>query len=136
MADLRGDLNSHRKLTAKQTVYMRSYRLKDTDELWGYMRLWKSQSGLDHDVFVDDCESYKSWNHPLCIMVLNNKYVSKHKYIPISVSANPMVLDGEAIDGISKRSLRKIKSFIKTNRLLLRSLAQGKIGHIDFVDKL
>ena len=56
MADLRGDLNSHRKLTAKQTVYMRSYRLKDTDELWGYMRLWKSQSGLDHDVFVDDCE--------------------------------------------------------------------------------
>lgn len=129
-------LLSRRMPKSRHTGYMKSYTLKNTDELWGYMRLWKSQSGLDHDVFVDDCESYKSWHHPLCIIVLNNKDVNDNKYIPISVSANPMVLDGEAIAGISKRSFRKIKSFIKTNRLLLRSLAHGKIGHIDFVDKL
>ena len=115
---------------------MRSYRLKDTDELWGYMRLWKSQSGLDYDVFVDDCESYKSWNHPLCIIVLNNTDDNNHKYIPISVSANPMILNREAIAGVSKRSLREIKSFIRAHRILLRRLAQGKIGHIEFVDKL
>lgn len=111
----------------------KSFRLKDLDELFGYMRVSEEQSGLMVDIFVDDCGSYKQNHHPLWIYVPN---INLKEFFPISISTKPKILDHNMAIKLSRKDIASIKKFIILNRRLLFQLANWEIEHIEFINML
>ncbi|MDE6824102.1 MAG: hypothetical protein K2J27_05155 [Duncaniella sp.] len=111
----------------RKEVY--SYKLQDIDKLYEYMRLDKEHTGLNNDILVDDCKSYKRDNHPLLIFVQN---VGK-EYVPISVAKQPKILDKDIQLKISHEDIEKIKKFVSINADLIQDFANEKISVANFI---
>ena len=107
-------------------------KLSDKDKLYEYMRLDATQTGLDNEILVDDCGSYKRDRHPLLIFVSNDE----KEYIPISVERNPQILDNDVRIKIPLTDIEKIKLFIIMNMELLRAFANEEIDAIEFLHSL
>ena len=93
------------------------------------MRLDKEQTGLNNNILVDDCKSYKRDNHPLLIFVQN---VGK-EYVPISVAKRPKILDKDIQLKISREDIEEIKKFVSINADLIRTFANKKIDVFEFI---
>lgn len=112
------------------------YRLTDLDELMEYMWLKPKDTSLDYDIFVDDGEAYKRGNHPLLLFARNGKGRACSEFIPITVSAEPKILDNSINIRIPDSALSGITSFIKGNEKLLRQMAGGNMDPNKFVSQL
>ena len=87
-------------------------------ELWGFIRMPKDSTGLPYDVYLDNSEMYRRYNHELWLYV----QIGNDK-IPITISDKPVVK--KLIRG--KAELEWIYNFIKANQALLVNLADGKV---------
>ena len=129
---MKARLNTHSKSISDQPAITKkdvSYKLSDIDKLYEYMRLDKEQTGLNNEILVDDCKSYKRDNHPLLIFVHN---VGK-EYVPISVARRPKILDKDIQLKISHEDIEKIKKFVSINVNLIKDFANEKISVANFV---
>lgn len=108
------------------------YKLKDFDTLYEYMRLDQEQTGLDNEILVDDCRSYKRDNHQLLIFVRNGR----NEYVLISVERQPQILEKNINMRLSDSEMEKILSFISTNFDLLYDFANEKVNVADFVKSI
>ncbi len=97
--------------------YCESYELKDKEELYEYMRLGKEKTGLDVDILIDDCASYKKLNHPLLLFIC----INDNEYIPISIEKEPKVLTNIEISTI-QNTIDGVKRFISTNHKLIKRI--------------
>ena len=111
----------------RKEVY--SYKLQDIDKLYEYMRLDKEQTGLNNEILVDDCKSYKRDKHPLLIFVQN----ADKEYVPISVAKQPKILDKDIQLKISRGDIEKIKKFVSINVDLIQDFSNEKISVANFI---
>lgn len=97
-------------------------------ELWEFMRLPPSRTGLDYDIFVDNGGAYKHHNHKLWL------YVSfDSQKIPITVEENPSMF---FFLNTHVFKYSDVLEFIKKNQKILKKLADGEIDEQTFFKRL
>ena len=69
---------------------MTSYKLHEL-ELAEYTRVLPKQSGINACIYIDECKSYKRWNHPLWVIVSDSDPYTD-QWIALSISDNPQIL--------------------------------------------
>ena len=112
------------------------YKMKDSDELFGYMWLKPDLTGINADVFVDDGKAYLRDNHVPLLIVRNGIGRDVTEFIPISISETPTILDDSIVISIDTNIIKQIMDFIKANIYKLMAMANGMLGANDFVSKL
>lgn len=109
--------------------------LDNIDGTIEYYYLSKEESGLDVDIYVDDCRSYQRHNHPLfaffCDGVSHNSPL-----VPISVSEYPCVQIENYNLHIPQLLFEEVANFISTNASLLHQLADEQIDSVEFSSKI
>ena len=101
------------------------------DDLLEYCRLRPSDTGLGVAVFLDDGGAYKRNHHPLQVY-MQNDYGNVANVLPIEVETNTNAIPATNI-GISLDDYQKVLEFISKNKDLIKQLADGQIGHLDFL---
>lgn len=112
------------------------YRLQDLDELYGYMWLKPNVTNIDVDIFVDDGEAYVRDNHVPLLFVRNGLGKDIIRFIPISISESPRILDSSMVINLNTNTIKQIFDFIKINANTLMNLANGKTSADEFVTNL
>lgn len=103
--------------------------LLDDEELMEYTWLRKDNTGIDIDIFVDDCGSYERYGHPLWVYVRNG-YTDNDPFFHVIVSKTPKL---PKIDyNINSFQLNAVTTFIELNADLLKMLADDEIDHLHF----
>ena len=109
------------------------YRMKYIDELLGYLWLRKDVTGIDADIYVDDCDSYIRDGHEPLLFVVNGVCSGDiSDFIPVSLSEEPNILDNSIDIKLSDGVIDDVFLFIKKNRTLLMSFSSGKVNVIEF----
>lgn len=101
------------------------------DNLIEYCRLRPSDTGLGVSVFLDDGGAYQRNKHSLLVYMLNY-YGNVANVLPIEVETNTNAIPATNI-GISLDDYQKVLEFISKNKDLIKQLADGQIGHLDFL---
>ena len=112
------------------------YKIKDSDELYGYMWLKPTLTGINADVFVDDGKAYLRDNHVPLLFVRNGIGRETTEFIPISISETPSILDDSIAISIDTNIIKQIMDFIKNNIYTLMAMANGMVSTNDFVSEL
>lgn len=107
------------------------YHLNDPEELLAYLWLKPNMTGINADIFVDDCGAFKMDNHPLLLFVKNGS--SNNGYIPVTISDNPKIIDSSIKITLSSEIIDSIFKFIIENKKLLIAFANERVGTLDFV---
>lgn len=105
-----------------------------TDELIEYAKLTPEQTGLPVTIYVDDGGAYIRNKHQLWVLIQNN-YNNKSDVFPIIIEYKKEQIEYKEIK-ISKNDLNNILKFITNNKNLLIDLANDKISHINFYNKI
>ena len=109
--------------------------LVETDGTTEYYYLSKEKTGINVDLYIDDCLSYKRHRHLLWLYICDG-YSHDDKLIPISVSANPMIeIEGYDIR-ISQIDITGIRSFIIENLEAIQNTANEIIDSITFSNSI
>lgn len=119
-----------------ETIIHENYQLDSLDELMEFMWLRPTKTHLNVDIFVDDGKSYIRHEHELLLFVRNGYDKHVNKFIPFSVSKNPVVLDNEIDFNISYEDIFSVQDFIVDNLNSLKALANRNISQISFVQSL
>lgn len=90
----------------------------------GVTYLTKKDTDLSVDIIVDSGETYKYYNHPLCLFVVDNDTVH-----PVTISPNPSSNDDYLIP-------KDVIAFIEQNFITLIDFANLKIDGSVFFDSL
>lgn len=109
--------------------------LEKTEGTMEYYYISKEKSGLNVDIYIDDCSSYIRYNHPLWLYFCDG-YSHNDNLIPISVSENPSILIDNCEINISSIDYESIRCFIRQNLQLLRSIANEDIDSVKFSKQL
>lgn len=112
------------------------YKMKDSDELFGYMWLKPTLTGINADIFVDDSKAYLRDNHVPLLYVRNGSGRGITEFIPISISETPTILDESIAISIDTNIIKQIKDFINANIYTLMAMANGMVSANDFVSEL
>lgn len=112
------------------------YKMKDLDELYGYMWLKPDLTGINADIFVDDGKAYLRDNHVPLIFVRNGTRRDVTEFILISISETPTILDDGIVISIDTSIIKQIMDFIKSNIYTLMAMANGMLSANDFVSEL
>ena len=110
--------------------------LIDIDELMEYMWLKPKITGLNVDIFVDDCGSYERYNHPLLLWARNGYDRSVSEFIPFLISNKPIILNTDIEYHITYNDIFAIQDFIQYNLSNLIKLPSDLISQIDFVKSI
>ena len=102
------------------------------DDLLEYCRLRPSDTGLGVDIFLDDGGAYKRNIHPL-LVYMQNDYGNVAEVLPIEVEASCHITLPPPNIGISFDDYQKVLEFIGKNKNLIKQLADGQIGHVNFI---
>lgn len=90
----------------------------------GVTFLSKKETKLPYDIFIDCGETYKYFNHPLCLYIINNDDV-----YPVILSENPYSPFNDKVP-------IEISDFIKANLDILVNVANMIIDEGDFLTEL
>lgn len=90
----------------------------------GVTFLSKKETNLPFDIFVDCGETYKYFNHPLCLYIVNGENV-----FPVILSENPYSPSGETVP-------KEVFDFIRQNLDILVNVANMTIDEGDFLKEL
>jgi len=112
------------------------YKMKDSDELYGYMWLRPTLTGINADIFVDDGKAYLRDNHVPLIFVRNGIGREITEFIPFSISETPTILDDSIVISIDTDIIKQIMDFIKANIYTLMAMANEMVSTNDFVSEL
>ena len=110
--------------------------MEDPDELFGYMWLKPTLTGINADIFIDDGKAYLRDNHVPLLFVRNGIGREITEFIPISISETPTILDTSIVISIDLNIIKQIKDFIKANIHTLMAMANEKVCINDFVSEL
>ena len=110
--------------------------LTDLDELMEYMWLKPKVTGLNVDIFVDDCGSYERYGHPLLLWARNGYDRSVSEFIPFLISNKPIILNTDIDYHITYNDIFAIQDFIQYNLTILVKLPSDLISQIDFVKSI
>lgn len=110
--------------------------LTDLDELMEYMWLKPKVTGLNVDIFVDDCGSYERYGHPLLLWARNGYDRSVSEFIPFLISNKPIILNTDIDYHITYNDIFAIQDFIQYNLAILVKLPSDLISQIDFVKSI
>lgn len=110
--------------------------LIDLDELMEYMWLKPKVTGLNVDIFVDDCGSYERYGHPLLLWARNGYDRSVSEFIPFLISNKPIILNTDIDYHITYNDIFAIQDFIQYNLAILVKLPSDLISQIDFVKSI
>lgn len=109
--------------------------LEETDGTTEYYYLSKEKTGLNVDLYIDDCLSYKRHRHLLWLYICDG-YSHNDRLIPISVSANPMIEIEDYDIRISQIDITGIRSFIIENLEAIQNIANEIIDSITFSNSI
>jgi len=109
--------------------------IENTDGTIEYLYLSKEKTGLNVDIYVDDCSSYKRHKHPLWLYFCDG-YSHDEKLIPIVISNNPTIPIDNCEINLSSIDITSIIQFIKNNAQLLKALANEMIDSISFEEQI
>ena len=90
----------------------------------GVTFLSKKETNLPFDIFVDCGETYKYFNHPLCLYIVNGENV-----FPVILSENPYSPLGGTVP-------KEVFDFIRKNLDILVNVANMSIDEGDFLKEL
>ena len=129
------------KETIQETIEQKmnshtAYDLLDTDELFEYMWLTPSMTGINADLFVDDGGAYKRHSHPLLLFVKNGHGRAVLDFISITISESPRIISTHTHIDLSDTVLSDVFSFIIANTGILKSFADGEVSHDEFIKDL
>lgn len=128
-------INSIVESAIKKVLY-EEYHLNDLDELYGYTRLDTTITGLDIDLFVDNSETYKMYNHQLLAFIRNGYDKNIMEFIPFAVSKEANILDTSIDYNVNSRDILSVQQFIRMNVSPLKKLADGELIGSDFIERL
>lgn len=94
------------------------------------------RTGLNVDIFVDDCGSYERYGHPLLLWARNGYGREVSEFIPFLVSEKPVILNSGIHCQISDDDVAAIQGFIQRNLLNLVKLPSDLISQPDFVESV
>ena len=103
-------------------------------EFHNFAGLAKEDTGLGVDIFLDQCDSYKEFGHPLWLY-FRNSYGGLCDYVPITIEAHEVLL-GEKRLNIYRKDLMGIMQFIVTYFGDLHSIAAGEMDVSDLYKKI
>lgn len=111
------------------------YNLQDEEELFEFMWLKPSKTGIPVDLFIDDGGSFQRNSHPILLFARNGFSKTINDFISITISKTPKVISDNEI-AIGNPILNAIFYFIKSNEKSLRKIALGKISHSEFLETI
>lgn len=110
-------------------------RFLGDDELFGYSGISPEYTKQKNMVFLDDSNSYSSYNHPLYAFFQNGTNTND-ELIPIKIIPNVELATNDFNLKITKEDLETIINFIRENKQNIIDLANEKIDIIEFLNTL
>ncbi len=104
------------------------FKMKNLDELYGYMWLKPDVTNINADIFVDDGKAYLRDNHVPLLYVRNGIGREITEFIPISISETPAILDESIAICVDTTIIKQIMDFIKDNIYTLMAFANGIVS--------
>ena len=104
------------------------FKMKNLDELYGYMWLKPDVTNINADIFVDDGKAYLRDNHVPLLYVRNGIGREITEFIPISISETPAIRDESIAICVDTNIIKQIMDFIKDNTYTLMALANGIVS--------
>ena len=125
---------------AQNTPFFDSYDsflkfLKRSDNTIEYLYLSKEKTGLNVDIYIDDCSSYKRHQHPLWAYFCDG-YSHNDRLIPISISKDPVIEIHNCDINLSSIDLNSVRRFIRQNLQLIKDIADERIDSVEFVTQI
>lgn len=120
--------------------YFKSYDefetfFEESDGTMDYNYISKEVSGLNFDIYIDICASYKEWEHPLW-MYFCDGYGHNDPLVPISISKTPKIEISNYELELSSIDYNHLIYFIKTNLSLLTQIGNDLIDSVDFCNSV
>ena len=103
-------------------------------EFHNFAGLAKEDTGLSVDIFLDQCESYKEFNHPFWLY-FRNSYGNLKNYIPITIQ-DKKVLFGNKKTNVYQKDIIDVIKFIDTHYNDICAIAEEKMDVYDLYKKL
>ena len=122
ITEIREMLDNFTRLVNKQNNYAKTVNDEELKE--GVTYLSKKDTGLSEDIIVDCGETYKIYNHKLCLYIVKNNEV-----YPVLISDNPISPTGAALP-------LDIERFIRDEVEVLVKFANMEIDGGDFFDAI
>lgn len=106
----------------------------ESDGTMDYSYMSKDETGLNVDLYVDVCGSYKYYMHPLWVYFCDG-YEHDGPLVPITISEDPTIeICGYNIN-LTQEDFNAILDYIKKYSCELVELGNKKITDIEFLGK-
>lgn len=103
-------------------------------EFHNFAGLAKEDTGLGVDIFLDQCDSYKEFNHPFWLY-FRNSYGNLKNYIPITIQ-DKKVLIGDKKLNVYHKDISDVIKFIDTHFNDICAISEGNMDVYDLYKKL
>ena len=123
--EIKDILKSIRHIKENASIFGNCAKTRDDEELMeGVTFLDKKFTKLPCNIIVDTGETYKYYNHPLCLYVVDGDNV-----IPVTIESQPRIKEGYKVPP-------EVLPFIMDNITALTDVANFKISGSQFFDSI
>lgn len=115
-------------------VESNTFPTNQPDEFYNFAGLSKERTGLSVNIFLDQSQSYKVYNHPLWVYITNG-YSDNADYIPISVDDLKVHCNNKDLK-LYQSDLNQVLCFILLYKQEIYDIANENYELLDFIDTL
>jgi hypothetical protein len=100
--------------------------------------LWKKHTHLPANIFIDDSGTWTNTGTKriLLFQTNNSEHIDFDNLIPMSIENDPQILLKTKHMDLTGTEIEQIQDFVKNCRQEITQLADGKIGHLEFFERI
>lgn len=104
------------------------------DEFINFAGLAKEDTGLAVDIFLDQCNSYKEYNHPFWLY-FRNSYGDLNDFVPITINDKKVLLENKKLN-IYQKDITDMIRFIDAHFDDIQDITEEKMDVFDLYEKI